>query len=51
MPRTAERPHVTHSKGCPEQRIESYKAARPNGQTVVVVRCVDCGAHNIAEEN
>ncbi len=42
---TPDPPHLT---GCPaDDRIERYDARRPNGTTVVVVRCVQCGAHTV----
>lgn len=55
MPRTSAAPVVgvdslAHQKGCPEGRMESYPAVRPDGSEVTVVRCGDCGAHHVFNE-
>lgn len=36
-------PAIRHKIGCPETRIESYETARPDGSTVVIARCIECG--------
>ena len=38
-----------HSKGCPAERLESYPARQPDGTTVKVSHCLDCGATEIAD--
>ena len=61
MPPTKEREvHLAHKRGCPEERVERYEDIRPaekddDGQVVksrrviTVVRCIDCGAHEVLE--
>ncbi len=45
---TDERYAPTHLAGCPaDDRTERYDARRPDGRTVTVVRCVQCGAHTV----
>jgi hypothetical protein len=38
-----ELPERQHLIGCPAQRLERFEAVQPNGQRLVVVRCIDCG--------
>lgn len=38
-----ELPAGAHRDGCPAERIEAFGRSRPDGTTVTVVRCVDCG--------
>ena len=38
-----------HAKGCPAERLEAYPARRPDGTTVKVSHCIDCGASVIDE--
>lgn len=32
-----------HREGCPAERTESYPATKPDGTTVTVSHCLDCG--------
>jgi hypothetical protein len=39
-----------HKVGCPAERVESYEAQKPESQgskIVTVVRCADCGGHEV----
>lgn len=53
MPSTKEVQHakVQHKDGCPaaEERIETYPATKPDGTTISITRCGDCGNYNIKE--
>jgi hypothetical protein len=35
-----------HERGCPAERVESYTEIKPNGDRVLITRCIDCGGHN-----
>jgi hypothetical protein len=36
-------PEAAHRPGCPAERTEAFAARQPNGATVSVTRCLDCG--------
>lgn len=36
-----------HRPGCPAARLEAYLAARPNGEQLGIVRCMDCAAYDV----
>ena len=38
---------IRHLDGCPAGRTEEYEATRPDGEKVVVARCIDCGASTV----
>lgn len=40
-------PAREHQDGCPADREESFETRRPNGQVVVVTRCLLCGGQTV----
>lgn len=38
-----------HERDCPATRVESYSERKPNGNTVLITRCLDCGGHRAEE--
>lgn len=45
-----EMPDREHRVGCPAERVESYPHKAADGRLVTVVRCCDCAAHLVFEE-
>lgn len=45
----AEAPQPRHAVGCPEERLETYPARRPDGREVTITRCIDCGEQILYE--
>lgn len=45
-PRKKAAPDLPHVE-CPEPRVESYTALRPDGSDAQVVRCQECGAQSV----
>ncbi len=39
---------LEHNIGCPAERIETFEAKAPNGDTFLVTRCLDCGVQTEA---
>lgn len=56
MPATREAPSIRHRDGCPKKRelegdtVETYATTAPDGATVLVTRCVECGEHTTQKE-
>ena len=44
-------PVTEHASGCPAERIEEYTSRRPDGTTVAVTRCMDCGGQRVKEQH
>jgi hypothetical protein len=40
-------PDRLHLDGCPANKQETFEAARPDGERLVVVRCIECGGQAI----
>lgn len=41
---------LRHLLECPEKRLESFVAERPDGSRVGIVRCIDCGESAVVSE-
>jgi hypothetical protein len=41
---------LQHADGCPSEREEAYRERTPDGEQVIVSRCLDCPAHRVDPE-
>lgn len=40
-------PAKEHQDGCPADREESFETKRPDGEVVIVARCLRCGGQTV----